>query len=174
MIAGAAVLSLMSCKSQKSAEASKPVVLENKDSVKVITREKTVLVHDTVTVEIPAQSAERTTTEGKSRLETDYAVSEAWINKDGSLGHLLRNKPREVSIDVLVPHKETVTSTAAVTAREVPVYVDKPVYIERELTKWQKLRLDVFWWLVAALAASVGYVFRNQIAYLVRKLLAKR
>ena len=54
-----------------------PVQTENRDSIRVEVREKTVYIRDTVYMTIPAQSAENTTRDTSSHLETDYAESDA-------------------------------------------------------------------------------------------------
>ena len=59
------------------------VVVEARDSVRVEERVREIKVTDTLFVEVPAQSAERTTADSTSHLENDYAVSDARINPDG-------------------------------------------------------------------------------------------
>ena len=76
---------LTGCKTTKQT-ASPPIPV-----VPIETNTNTKIVHtetiDTVFIEIPPQSAERTTPGKTSHLETDYAESDARINEDG-LGHL--------------------------------------------------------------------------------------
>ena len=83
-----------------------PVQTENRDSIRVEVREKTVYIRDTVYMTIPAQSAENTTRDTSSHLETDYAESDARINPDGTLHHSLRNKPQEKPVPVDVPQTQ--------------------------------------------------------------------
>ena len=68
------------------------------DSVRVEVVKTVEYIHDTVTVEIPAQTAERTTRDSSSHLENDFAESDARINSDGTLYHDLRTKPQEKEI----------------------------------------------------------------------------
>lgn len=70
------------------------------DSVRVETNTVTVYVPDTVLVEIPAQTAERTTADSTSHLENDYATSDVRINADGTLFHSLKTKPQEKPVEV--------------------------------------------------------------------------
>ena len=69
---------------------------QQQDSTRVEVRKEIVYVPDTVYLEIPAQTAERTTRDSTSHLENDYATSDARINTDGSLYHDLKTKPQEI------------------------------------------------------------------------------
>lgn len=120
---------------------------------------------DTVFIEIPAQSAERTTPEGFSHLETEYAESDARINPDGTLTHTLKNKQGKKP----VPVKNEKDSVVNNTATEKPVPVEVPVEVERELTTWEKTRLKTWGWLAAAFGISVAWIGRKQIITLARR-----
>ncbi len=78
---------------------------------------------DTAYIEIPPQSAERVANDSVSHLETDFAVSDARINPDGTLFHNLLNKtqkrPVAVPTAILRIHSRV--------EREVPGYQDKPL-----------------------------------------------
>lgn len=118
------------------------------DSVRVEVKEHIVYVPDTVIVEIPAQTAERTTPDSLSHLENDYAESTARINPDGTLFHNLRTKPQDKPVEFQKP----------VQVRDSIVYVDrfrdrtKTVEVERELTWWQKTQIRGFWGLLILVA----------------------
>ena len=112
------------------------------------------------TVEIPAQTAERTTRDSSSHLENDFAESDARINSDGTLYHDLRTKPQEKEIPVEVP-KERKDS---IIYRNIEV--EKIVPVERELTKWQKTQMRGFW---VVLVVLVVYVFRKPFLALIRR-----
>ena len=118
------------------------------DSVRVEVKEHIVYVPDTVIVEIPAQTAERTTPDSLSHLENDYAVSTARIKPDGTLFHNLRTKPQDKPVEFQKP----------VQVRDSIVYVDrfrdrtKTVEVERELTWWQKTQIRGFWGLLILVA----------------------
>lgn len=109
-------------------------------------REKTVYVETlridtvTVTVEIPAQSAERTGRDSTSHLETDFAVSDAWLTSDGSLGHYLRNKTRKMETDIQVAVKDTYLQQEKEKIRKMTVRETRTVRITagKPLKRWQK------------------------------------
>ena len=76
----AAILLLAGCSPCKHIAA---IQVQRQDSTHTEVVTKTYFVTDTVFVEIPAQTAERTTADSVSQLENDYATSEARINPDG-------------------------------------------------------------------------------------------
>lgn len=114
------------------------------DSVRVEVRERVVYVPDTITVEIPAQSSERTTADSLSFLENEYAESTARVNPDGTLFHDLKTKPqvKPVPIDRPVEYRDSI------------VYRDRfrdrtnTVEVERDLTWWEKTRIYGFYGLL--------------------------
>ena len=130
------------------------------DSTRVEVRKEIVYVPDTVYLEIPSQTAERTTRDSTSHLENDFAESDARINSDGTLYHDLRTKPQEKEIPVEVP-KERKDS---IIYRNIEV--EKIVPVERELTKWQKTQMRGFW---VVLVVLVVYVFRKPFLALIRR-----
>ena len=111
------------------------VVVEARDSVRVEERVREIKVTDTLFVEVPAQSAERTTTDSTSHLENDYAVSDARIMADGSLYHSLGTKPRT----------DTLTQELSVQAKDSIIYrekvVPKIVPVEKELNWFVRMRI---------------------------------
>lgn len=137
-----------------------PVQTEQKDSVRVEVREVTKYIRDTAFIPIPAQSAENTTRDTSSHLETDYAESDARINPDGSLYHSLRNKEQEKPVPVDVPQ----------TQKDSIVYKDRYVYekvkVPRDLTTWQKWQMRSFWILLSVTAV---YVLRKPLLAMVRR-----
>lgn len=98
-------------------------------------------------MDIPAQTAERTTRDSVSHLENDYAVSDARINPDGSLFHNLRTKPQ----------KKPVETDKKIERRDSVVYKDRylkvkeKVSVPRDLTKFQKFEIFGFWFLTAVI-----------------------
>lgn len=137
-----------------------PVQTENRDSVRVEIREKTVYVHDTVLLEIPAQTAENTTRDTSSHLETDYAESDARIDPDGTLHHSLRNKPQKQQVPVDVPQ----TQKDSIVYRDR--YISETVEVPRDLTAWQKWQMRSFWILLSAVAV---YILRKPLMALARR-----
>lgn len=161
---------LQGCRTTKQS-GSPPIVVATSETA---TDTKHVHIEriDTVFVTIPAQSAEKTTTEGFSHLETEYAESDARINADGSLFHSLTNKtdPKPV------PVKNT-TDTIYVDrwqSVDKPYPVEVPKEIERKLTRWEKVRLDTWAWLATALILGIGWRFRKQILTFLRRIIIKR
>lgn len=151
-----ALLSLTSCGAGKHL----PVQTENRDSVRIEVREVRRYIRDTAFIPIPAQSAENTTRDTSSHLETDFAESDARINPDGTLSHSLRNKPQEKPVPVDVP----------TTQKDSIVYKDRylyePVEVPRDLTSWQKWQMRSFWILLSAVAV---YVLKKPMLALARR-----
>ena len=137
-----------------------PEKTEQKDSVRIKVREVTKYIPDTAWMKIPAQSAENTTRDTSSHLETDYAESDARINPDGTLHHSLKNKEQEKPVPVDVPQ----------TQKDSIVYKDRYVYeavdVPRELTAWQKWQMRSFWILLSGLAI---FVLRKPLLTLIRR-----
>lgn len=130
------------------------------DSIRVEVREVVKFIHDTTFVEIPAQTAERTTRDTTSHLENDYATSDARVNSDGSLYHNLKTKPQKKPVPVETP----------IIRKDSIVYRDRAVKelvpVERELTWWQKTQMKGFWIMLTIL---VIYVFRKPLLNLIRR-----
>ena len=118
---------------------------------------------DTAYIEVPAQSAEITTPDSVSHLETDFATSDARINPDGTLFHNLLNKPQERP--AVVP--TTVQRVDSIVEREVPVVV----YRDKPYNKWEQFKIEAFWWLLGAIAAFLAINFRKPIISLIKKML---
>lgn len=155
------------CKTHKAAQQPPlPVVpIETNTDTKIIHIETI----DTVFIEVPAQSAERTTPGKESHLETDYAESDARINEDGTLTHTLKNKPTKCP----APVKNTADTVYVEKAIEKPLPVEVPVSVEKDLSWWEKTRLDTWWWMATALVLCTGWICRKPIVTLARRLLTK-
>lgn len=142
-IIGVALL-VTGCATPKSSSDS-----EQKDSIRVEYRERIIKVPDTVFVEIPAQTAERTTADSVSNLENDYATSEARINPDGTLYHDLRTKPQ----------KRPVATEKEIQIKDSTVYVDR--YKTKTVTKVVEVKRKRSWWeqtCIYGFCASIIYV----------------
>lgn len=154
----AIVLCLCSC--SKRVATATPTVIEHE---RTITNIRTEYKHDTVWLEVPAQSAEVVVRDSVSVLENDYATSTARINRDGTMSHSLATKPQKkpVERDLPVVYKDSI------------VYKDKevqvPVPVEKKLTKWQSTCINWFPWAVLLLALSLGGIFRKPLLALVRR-----
>ncbi len=164
-IAGAATI-VAGCKSTKASQSQIPVMPISTNTVTSTIHTQRI---DTVLVTVPAQTAERTTTDKSSRLSTDYAESYACINADGTLTHTLHNLPAPLPVAV------TNTSDTILVDKiiEKPVAVEVPIEVERQPTWWEKMRLATWGWLAAIVALCAAWIFRTPLLTLLRRLLLK-
>ena len=160
-----------SCHSSRQTIPSEPVVLNNQDSVKATTVIKTVYVPVTVEVPIPQQSEAIVTAADTSHIETDFAVSDAWVNEDGTLYHSIENKPVTITTEASVPQTTTEHQVEAIKTKEIPVPQPYAVEVERKLTLMEQIKLSSWWLLLIISLFSVGYIFRNPLYKLVRKII---
>lgn len=101
-----------------------------------------------VYVDVPREVVRVVVKDSTNHLETTLAKSDAWINPDGTLGHTLSNKPQRIEGKVAVIGKDTQDVRIKERIKEVAVEVPTPYPIEKELTLWQKIRLQAFYWLL--------------------------
>nr|DAH35249.1 MAG TPA: periplasmic binding protein [Caudoviricetes sp.] len=140
-----------SCGSSRHAVTS----IETHDSTKVEVRTERIEHIDTIYVELPRQVERIVTQDTTSRLENDYAVSEARVEA-GMLHHTLETKAAKIP----VLSKSTIEKKDSVTTNSKSEVEKEKFYIEKELTAWQKFRLRGFWILAAIIG---GYlVWRNR------------
>lgn len=162
------LLALVSCGTIEQSIPTDPVILTERDGVtierEIITEIDTVIVF----VEIPEQSAYRETPDSTSHLETDFATSDAWLNPDGTLGHTLENKPQSKPVDVPVPKTTVNNNQTEAKIKEVPVPVPKTYPVEKELSWWESFKIEMFWWLIGAIAALLAINFRSPITSLIK------
>lgn len=141
-----ALLLFSSCRT-----GSQVVVVEGKDSIRIEERLRYVQVVDTFFMEVPPQSAERTTADSSSHLENDYAMSDARILADGSLFHTLETKPRT----------DTLAREVWVQVRDSIVYREKVepqvVSVEKELNWFAQLRLWLGNVMLALISGAVAW-----------------
>lgn len=143
---------------------------QQRDIVRIEYRERTVLVPDTVLVEIPAQTAERTTPDSLSHLENDYAESTARINQDGSLYHDLKTKPQTKPVPTNKEIQERDSVRTVYRDRIVKQTITETVEVEKKLSWFQKTQIAGFWTLLVFLMI----VYRKKIfGTLVRRILKK-
>ena len=116
------------------------------DSVRVETRIRREVVSDTVLVALPRESEWVVVRDTSSRLETSLAVSEARINPDGTLFHSLAN--RQAELPAAVERVTEVRDSIVWRERTVTQTIETP----RPLTRWQRLRMEGFWVLLAVAA----------------------
>lgn len=109
-------------------------------------REKTIYVTDTVTVEIPMQTAERIAKDSASHLENDYAMSDVRLNADGTLYHHLSTKPQKKPVEIQKPIQQRDSIVYRYIIRNV-----KKTVVNKErlpLTWWEKTRIYGFYLLL--------------------------
>lgn len=162
------VLLMVGCRSTKP---SPHIVVTNTDSVTTVYIE-TVRI-DTIKVEIPVpvESESQIVPDSASHLETSMAVSDAWINSDGTLGHSLSNKQGKLVGETLVPTITKTNEKESVKVREIPVPTPYPVEVERKWTLIEQIKLASFWYLVGTFVILLFYVFRKPILFSLRKVI---
>ena len=160
------IFTLISCRSGKSLTAQTQEY--KRDSVRVEYREHTVFVPDTVYLEIPRQAAERTTADSTSHMENDYAITDARINADGTLWHILLSKPQ----------KRAIPTSKPIVYRDSLIYRDRAAlkhniihkYVERNLSWWEQTQIYGFW----AAIIVVAITYRKKIFQTVVRLFLKK
>ena len=123
------------------------------DSVRVETRVRREVVHDTVLVSLPREAERVVVRDTVSRLETSLAVSEARILSDGSLDHTLTNRPGLLPVSV---GREVVTRDSIVWRDRVQT---RTVEVRRPLTRRQHVQIYGFWVLLALTVLLVRHLF---------------
>ena len=106
------------------------------DSTKVEVRTEVKTIRDTAWVELPVIVERVATLDTASVLENKYAKSAAFVS-GGVLTHSLETKP--VREPVSVESREIVRDSIVFRDR----IVREDIYIEKELTWWQRFRLKV-------------------------------
>lgn len=165
-----AVLLTACASSRKAATSSTDSSAQGRDSVRIEYREKTVFVPDTVFVEIPAQTAERTTPDSLSHLENDYAESNARINQDGSLFHDLKTKPqaKPVPTEKEIQYRDSIVYKDRIV--KLRVTETKTVEVEKKLSWFHKTQIYGFW----ALLLLLAIIYRKKLfGAIVRRILKK-
>ncbi|MDE5842941.1 MAG: hypothetical protein K2H35_04320, partial [Muribaculaceae bacterium] len=118
--------------------ASKPTPITPLPTIPLELTTSSKIIHtstiDTVYIDIPQQTAERTSPAKTSHLETDYALSDARINPDGTLTHTLSNRPTRHPVSVT----HTTDTIHSHTSTELPVPVEVPIEVDRPITTWQQ------------------------------------
>ncbi len=166
------LLILSGCCTQRTVEQN-TTVIQQKDSANTEVRIEKVIeyVTDTLYIEIPPQTAERTIQDSVSHLENDYAISEARINYDGTLYHDLRTKSHRKLVEYQRPveHRDSVR-VEYVTKTE---YVDRTerVEYEKKLTWWQSFCIRWFPWQFLLIVVLVCVIYKKPILGFFKKLL---
>ena len=158
------------CRSSQPLQERQPIILHHSDSVRTEYIERVRI--DTVLVEIPLQveSSREIVQDSTSHVETSLAFSDAWINRDGSLGHLIKNKDSPIKVKVPIQNKDTQISKENKKVVEVPVPYSVEVYKDKPLTTWQKIQIKGFWVFFACLFVALLYIFRKPLLRLMCQL----
>ena len=117
------------------------------DSTRVTVREVTRYVKDTMYLELPVITERIVTRDTASRLENDYAVSEASVS-GGYLSHSLATKPARTPVETEA--REVVRDSIVFRDRLVEV----PVEVEKPLSRWQRTLLALGRTMLAMLCAA--------------------
>lgn len=158
----AAAFLAVSCGTQRKA-----LDTETRDSTRVVVRTELVERIDTVYVELPRQVERVVTRDTSSRLENDYAVSEASIEA-GFLYHSLETKITKIPLPVKNT-QERRDSSSYMSKSEHKKEIEF-VTVEKPLTAWQKFRLNGFWILVAIIVGYVAWKNKKKLLALILKL----
>lgn len=117
------------------------------DSTRVEVREVTRYIKDTVYLELPVITERIVTQDTSSRLENDYAVSEASVS-GGYLSHSLATKPARTPVETEV--REAVRDSIVFRDKLVEV----PVEVEKPLSRWQRTLIALGRTMLAMLCAA--------------------
>ena len=122
---------------------------------------RVIRIIDTVFVQVPAQSASsvgETDTNGlpSSHLETDFAVSDAFVDSVGKLHHSLENKPQTLpaAVDMTVHATDTTIKQTQTTTDDDIKYVE----VEKELEWWQEMFIYIGIASCIIFAGWIGYL----------------
>lgn len=85
------LLMVVSC-----AATTKTVYVPVQGENKIVYRDSTIYLRDTIYVPLPQEEKEIVTHRDSSHLETSVAVSDAWVGEDNKLNHTLRNKKTSI------------------------------------------------------------------------------
>lgn len=167
MLISLGIITIMICIGCGARRHTSKQVEVSKDSVRIEVRERTEWRRDTVYVEVPKQTAQSVLKDSTSRLETDWAISEAHVSSDGILSHRLETKSGTRGIETSVPTK----------IRDSVVYRDREIVktniqeVARPLTPWQKKQIAGFWILVSVGATFALWKARRIWIPLIRRLI---
>lgn len=163
---GAIMLMMCGCRTVKKSVEERE---STSDSVRIEYIEKVVRVPVTVYVEVPVEMKEKMTRDSTSHLETAFAVSDAsmiWIDGVAFLRHSLANKPQKIgktdSVSV-VEKEKTIWKTRRVT-------YTKTVTLEKQLTRWERIRLDYGGYAIILTLLLISY----GLCWFIKKFLPRR
>lgn len=107
------------------------------------------VVFDTIKISVPdEEKSEIVVKTDTSILQTSLAISTAYVTDNGRLFHNLKNKSEE-KLKVPVHYV-----TSAVTNNRIRIE-PKVVEVEKKLTRWQELKMQVGGWAMVVIAALI-------------------
>ena len=129
---------------------ARPLPSRDSTTVEVKTVER--VVRDTAYIELPVIIEKVATLDTASTLENKYAKSEVFVSS-GVLHHSLQTKPVREPVEVQI--KEIVRDSLVYRDR----MVQEDIYIEKELTGWQRLRLNLGTVSLILIVIAILYLF---------------
>lgn len=139
----------------------------SRDSTRVEVRIEKITKTDTVYIDIPKIIEKNVTKEDHSFLENEYAKSEASIDSTGMLHHSLETKAQKKPVPVQTESERR----DSIIYKDREVKVEKPIYIEKELTWVQQAQIYGFRVMVAIAALWALIKYRKKITTFVRKII---
>ena len=154
------------CCTQRRAVEQNTTVIKQKDSANTEIKVEKEIVYqtDTLYINIPPQTSERTTQDSTSHLENDYATSDARINQDGTLYHDLKTKPQKKPVEFQKPveRRDSIVYRERVRTETVTETVEVP----RQLTWFQKTSIYGFW--AAIIFLMIVYTIKRLKAHILK------
>ncbi len=98
-------------------------------------------------------------TDTTSTLENKYCISRAEITSAGMLYHTLETKPQQLPVPVTTTEKVR----DSIIFQDRYEYIKEPYPVEKELTRWQLVRLHGFWCMMAALVLALIWICRKPL-----------
>ena len=161
LLVGICALLVTSCGA--ASKIQNTTTFEYRDSVRIVEHTRDSLIY----VPIPLEKNQAIVTLGDtSRIETSVATSEAYIDKNGQLCHTLENRSDRMLPAVVPIHSREVFHGVTNSKAEALL---RTVYKEKEMTRWQRFRLDAFWWQLLLNVALLLFIFRKPLLKLIVK-----
>lgn len=108
-------------------------------------------------------------TDTTSTLENKYCISRAEITSSGMLYHTLETKPQQLP----VPVTTTEVVRDSIIFKDNYIEVREPYPVEKELTRWQLVRLHGFWYELAALVLALIWICRKPLIKIFLRIVGK-
>lgn len=156
LLAAAFFLILLTSSCGTSRESLKDTRIEYRDTTINNYWKKDTTIH----VDLPIEQGKVVTMIGDTaKAQTSIASAAAWVDDAGRL-HLELENRSDKGIDVIAPVYGRTIYTS-VTDYKSEQLKPPPVYVEKELTWWQRFRLKAFWPLVLAVVLLLLWTFRK-------------